>query len=91
MVITPSARSQSTFGPAGEPEGDFTLAEDPRTAVVTRFKVPFVHLMFFFIKCVFAAIPALILLTAVLWGFGQVLKVVYPSLLHFQIQIIPYK
>ncbi|MFV0297185.1 MAG: hypothetical protein ACK5JT_13820 [Hyphomicrobiaceae bacterium] len=52
---------------------------------VTQLKIPFVHLMFFFIKAVFAAIPALILLTVLLWGMGQGLKTFFPDLRQFEI------
>jgi hypothetical protein len=52
---------------------------------VTRLKIPFVHLMFFFMKAVVAAIPALILLTVILWGMGQGLKAFLPGLRHFEI------
>jgi len=52
---------------------------------VTRLKIPFVHLMVFFLKAVVAAIPALILLTVLLWGMGQGLKAFVPGLRHFEI------
>ncbi|MGD9802953.1 MAG: hypothetical protein AB7E81_01975 [Hyphomicrobiaceae bacterium] len=52
---------------------------------VTRLKLPFMHLMFFFMKAVVAAIPALILLTVLLWGMGQGLKAFMPGLRHFEI------
>jgi hypothetical protein len=56
-------------------------------ATVTRFDVPFAHLMGFFIKAVFAAIPALILLGVLLWGAGAALKALYPQLVHTEIII----
>lgn len=56
-------------------------------AAVTRFDVPFSHLVFFFLKAVFAAIPALIVLGVLLWFAGAVLKALYPQLLHMQILI----
>ena len=40
---------------------------DAVPAVVTQFDVPFLRLMSFFIKSVFAAIPALIILGIMLW------------------------
>jgi hypothetical protein len=55
------------------------------SGTVTRFKVPFFHLMVFFIKAVLAAIPAMILLGVLLWGFGQGLKTFVPQLRHFEI------
>lgn len=54
---------------------------------VTRFDVPFGHLARFFIKAVFAALPALILLTIVLWGVGEVLQRYFPWLLKMRILI----
>ena len=41
----------------------------------------------FFIKAVFAAVPALLLLTAMLWLFGQGLHATYPQLLKMKILI----
>jgi hypothetical protein len=64
-------------------------AEATYPAAVRRFEVPFLHLVAFFLKAVIAALPALVLLGAILWGFGQVLKVFFPELLHFQILIQP--
>ena len=56
-------------------------------ATVTDFDVPFSKLMMFFIKAVFAAVPALLLLTAMLWLFGQGLQAAYPQLLKMKILI----
>jgi len=56
-------------------------------ATVKRFDVPFFHMMAFCLKAVVAAIPALILLTAIMWGMGQVIKVFFPWLLKAQIFI----
>jgi hypothetical protein len=55
--------------------------------IVTGFDVPFVHLMRFFIKAVFAAIPALILLAVMLWFAGAALKAAYPGLVHTEVVI----
>lgn len=54
---------------------------------VTRFDVPFGHLMAFSIKAVLAAIPALVLLSALLWVGGLLLKAYFPELVHMQILI----
>lgn len=56
-------------------------------ATVKRLEVPFLHMMAFFLKAVVAAIPALILLTAIMWGMGQVIKIFFPWLLQAQIFI----
>ncbi len=50
-------------------------------------QIPFFHLMLFFIKAVFAAIPALIILGALLYGMGQVLKAYLPWLIQAEILI----
>ncbi|MGE0698877.1 MAG: hypothetical protein AB7O57_07260 [Hyphomicrobiaceae bacterium] len=57
------------------------------TVTVTRLKLPFLHLTLFFMKAVIAAIPALILLTVMLWGLGQGLKHLYPQLRHLEIVV----
>ena len=56
-------------------------------AAVTRFEVPFFHLMFFFIKAVFAAIPALFILGVLLWVAGDLLQMLFPWLIKTQILI----
>lgn len=58
---------------------------------VTRLQIPFVHLVVFLVKAVVAAIPALVLLTILLWGMGQGLKAVYPDLRHFEIIVRPVR
>ncbi len=70
----------------GRSERDASAEAFSGTAV-NRFEVPFGHLMMFFIKAVFAAIPALIILTALLWLGGNVLKAFFPELIHMQILV----
>jgi hypothetical protein len=55
--------------------------------VVTGFDVPFTQLVRFFIKAVFAAVPALIILAVMLWFAGAALKSAYPNLVHTEIVI----
>ena len=55
--------------------------------VVTAIKVPFWHLVTFFLKAVFAAIPALLLLILLIVGAGQAIKAVAPHLLVMDISI----
>jgi hypothetical protein len=62
-------------------------AIDAGGATVSRFEVSFGHLMTFFVKAVFAAIPALIILGVLMWFAGAFLKAVYPELIHMQILI----
>ena len=61
-----------------------------RRSTVTAIEVPFFRLMMFFIKAVFAAIPALIVLTALLWLFGQGLQSFFPQLLKMKIDVQIY-
>jgi hypothetical protein len=63
------------------------FGSDVPPGVVRKFKVPFFSLMLFFIKAVLAAIPALILLAAMLWGGGQLLTKYFPWLLKMKIMI----
>ncbi len=65
--------------------GDYT--EDTFPASVRKFDVPFVSLMFFFLKAVLAAIPALIVLGALIWSAGELLQMFFPDLIKMQIFI----
>ncbi len=62
-------------------------AGGPAGTTVTRINVPFFRLAAFFIKAVFAAIPALILLGVLLWFGGVVLKTLYPEHVHTEVII----
>ena len=76
-------------GYASQQDSGYAGADAAATypATVYGFQVPFFHLVGFFLKAVLAAIPALLLLTLILWGLGQVLKIYFPELLHMQIMI----
>jgi hypothetical protein len=75
--------------PLIEHEGAYgALASPPAT--VTDIDVPFFRLMTFFIKAVFAAIPALLVLTALLWLLGQGLQSFFPQLLKMKIDVQIY-
>lgn len=70
------------------PDASYMPVSEPiMPAAVQRFDVPFTHLVAFFLKAVVAAIPALILLTAILWVGGQIVKMLFPWLLKAQILI----
>jgi hypothetical protein len=56
-------------------------------ATVTRIKVPFFSLMGFFIKAVFAAIPALLILIGLLYALGVLLQMYFPQLIKMKILI----
>jgi hypothetical protein len=62
-------------------------AEGPVQAMVTRLELPFVRLVFFFIKAAFAAIPALAILSAILWIAGHLLQLYFPELIKMQVLI----
>jgi hypothetical protein len=62
-------------------------ADGPVQAMVTRLQLPFLRLVFFFIKAAFAAIPALAILGVILWIAGHLLQLYYPELVKMQILI----
>jgi hypothetical protein len=64
-----------------------SVASAPVPAVVKAVDVPFKDLVAFFLKAVIAAIPAFILMMAILWGIGQVIETVAPNLLKAKILI----
>lgn len=88
-------RKSSSFDPApslyvprdenidelGDPDVEYPAA------TVKRIDVPFFHMMRFYLKAVVAAIPALVLLTAICWGMGQLIKIFFPWMLKAQILI----
>ena len=63
------------------------IGNAPVAATVRAFDVPFARLVTFFLKAVVAAIPALILLTAILWTFGSALEALFPELIKMKILI----
>lgn len=62
--------------------------EEPMPAEVQRLNIPFLHMMVFFIKAVLAAVPALILLGAIIWGAGEILQHYFPWLVKMKIVIL---
>lgn len=56
-------------------------------STVTDIRIPFVRMMMFGFKLVFAAIPALILLGVILWTAGHLLMTYFPWLVKLQILI----
>ena len=70
--------------------GAYGALASPPGSTVTDIDVPFFRLMTFFIKAVFAAVPALIMLTALLWLFGQGLQSFFPQLLKMKIDVQIY-
>ena len=94
-AAAPVLSTPDDFGPAStaqpriEANPDFMplVAEMPYPASIRRFDVPFLHLVAFFLKAVLAAVPALILLTAILWFAGAALEAVFPNLVKMKILI----
>ena len=82
------AQAQALVAPAypgpmpGQPGAD-----GPVKAMVTRLQLPFLRLVFFFIKAAFAAIPALIILSGMAWATGHLLQPYFPELVKMQILI----
>ncbi|MGL4396007.1 MAG: hypothetical protein ACRCS9_05660 [Hyphomicrobium sp.] len=90
MAGAPSPKLSADLGstaPTSAASEETLVYDVPYPAVVRRFDVPFFHLMGFFLKAVLAAIPALILLTAVLWIFGALLQSLFPELIKLKILI----
>lgn len=72
---------------AGSPAFDYEYV-DSDEVTVTRINVPFFHLMGFFLKAVFAAIPAMVVFLVILYGIGELIEVVAPELLQMKIIIM---
>ncbi|MBU1213107.1 MAG: hypothetical protein KJ587_17830 [Alphaproteobacteria bacterium] len=70
------------------PYGQGAYEDEPLPAEVQRINIPFLHLMGFFLKAVLAAVPALILLGAIIWGAGEILQHYFPWLLQMKIVIL---
>lgn len=92
----PSITNSSMGGPgmAGAGMADpYAMAEptyghaEPLPSVVRRIDVPFVQLVTFFLKAVFAMVPAILVLGIILWGIGQMLQTFFPQLVKMQILI----
>lgn len=88
------AREREAAGPPPMPqierEAAYSAPMPAPGSTVTDIDMPFLRLMTFFIKAVFAAIPALIMLTALLWLFGQGLQSFFPQLVKMKIDVQIY-
>lgn len=76
----------SSFG-VDTSEYDTHYDRDAMPASVERINMSFFSLMMFLLKAVVAAIPALILLTVILWFAGQALQIFFPELIQMKILI----
>ena len=72
-------------GPYGDRQMPYGFAA-PSGSVATL-DVPFSKLMGFFLQAVFAAIPALVILAAMLWLAGHGLQTFFPDLVKLKILI----
>lgn len=90
-AAVPEGNYGGTQGGAYAPpqHGNYDYGDNGQSGTVTRLQIPFLHLVLFFLKAAVAAIPALLLLTVLLWGMGQGLKTFFPNMVHFQIKIEP--
>ena len=68
-----------------EVDGEFELRAP--AATIVDFDVPLGKLAMFFVRAVFAAIPALLVLMALLWVLGHTLQTFFPQLLKMKILI----
>ena len=83
------ARERQAPAPVLHREGEIEMPQ-PAAATVVDFDVPLAKLAMFFVRAVFAAIPALLILMAVLWVFGHTLQIFFPQLLKMKIDVQIY-
>ena len=90
------AAAEQAYAPLPEPSYAEAPAMQPfgapypapqASGIVTALEIPFGRLVAFFLKAVFAAIPAIILLGIFLWCAGQILTNYFPWLLKMKILI----
>jgi hypothetical protein len=86
-LSAPQPEPVSSYNANPEAYGQTYAVGQSYAATVTAFDVPFFRLMAFFLKAVFAAIPALIILAALMWAGGQALQMAFPELIKMKILI----
>jgi len=83
-----AAETGFTGGDPGDPSMTYRSDRAPGEGVtVDRIEVPFFRLVMFFLKCAFAAIPALILLGLFMFAIGQAAQMMFPWLVKMRILI----
>ncbi len=87
LVSPPGSGSHAAPAPAYVPEPTMPDGFMVSGQTVTDIRIPFFRLMMICIKLVFAAVPALILLFALLWLGGHLLMTYFPWLVKLQILI----
>lgn len=85
MEAPPPIRTFERQVPYGQRPLPYGLAAP--SGSMAMLDVPFSKLMAFFVKAVFAAIPALIILVAALWLAGQGLQALFPDLMKLKVLI----
>ena len=83
----PGRETMAPIAPAIDGAALHHSLQEPPPATVSDIQVPFLRLMLFFIKAVFAAIPALIILGVLIWTSGEILTAYHPELLKMKILI----
>jgi hypothetical protein len=85
------ARERLSTEPSGftvfEPQMRYQAAAAAPAGAAVGLDIPFSKLMAFFVKAVFAAIPALIILTALLWISAVGLQVLFPDLVKLKVLV----
>ena len=87
QAFTPPPESMYAQEPPIAPGYPASYPPPVATGVVTALEIPFGRLVLFFLKALFAALPAIILLGIMLWGMGQLLTMYFPALLKMKILI----
>ena len=72
---------------AADPYAPMAYSPPVPSGIVTSLEIPFPRLVLFFLKALFAALPAIILLGVMLWCMGQILTNYFPVLLKMKILI----
>ena len=80
-------QAAAVSAPALQREGEGEFEVPAPAATVVDFDVPLAKLAMFFVRAVFAAIPALLVLMALLWVLGHTLQPFFPQLLKMKILI----
>jgi hypothetical protein len=83
-------RQAAASAPAQQREGEGEFEAPAPAATVVNFDVPLAKLAMFFVRAVFAAIPAMLILLAVLWVFGHTLQIFFPQLVKMKIDVQIY-
>ena len=83
-------RQAATSVPVLHRENEGEIQVPAPAATVVDFDVPLAKLAMFFVRAVFAAIPALLVLMALLWVLGHTLQIVFPQLVKMKIDVQIY-